>query len=745
MFRSRFRIGVTQKITLVVAVAAAAAGLATLAIGLNQSSKFADAANEDVANLSGARFDAIALSAASNVATINATLQQKMAADVRVGESLAESMGGFNVGLLPTVSWSAVNQFDTSTTDVVLPEMRIGDEWMAQISDPALEALLVDEVFRQVGAISTVFQRMNDDGDMLRVSTNVAKADGTRAIGTYIPAVNPDGVPNAVVSTLLEGETFIGTAFVVNRWYVTAYAPIVDFQGAVIGSFFVGVPQDAVTELQDSILGIDVGENGVMTVVRASGAQRGDVVFGPPHIAELGNVADMVDLDGRPFVAETIDAALELEPEEVGRTSYRVEDVGTMNAHFVYYEPWDWVIVANSAEIDSALVAATLDTGRTEMRNMLILGTLAVVLATAMLGMVYARRLAKPIKSVAERADDIAQGNFDIEPLALVRNDELGDLAGSFDEMTAMLGVVGAQAEAIADRRLSAPELDRRLPGQLGDAFRGMIDSLKELVSELRTSSSQLDSAAQLLASVSSAVGESAERTSTQATRVSSTGNIVSSRVSTVASAVEEMNSSISEISVSTTEASQVANEAVSVAGQSSDTIAKLTASSEEIGNVIKVINSIAEQTNLLALNATIEAARAGEAGKGFAVVANEVKELASQTAKATEEIGIRIQAIQDDALGAVDANQKIGLTIDRINEITLTIASAIAQQSVTTTEIGRNISEAALGTSEIAQDIGLVAEAAKSTRQSTSDTQGSAEDLARMASSLNQLVDQFS
>jgi len=342
---SGFRIGVTQKITLVVAVAAVAAGLASMTIGLTQSSKFADAANEESTNLASARFDAIAVSSASNVATIDATLQQKLGADVRVGQSMAEQMGGFRLGLITNVSWTAVNQFDQSTVDIELQEMRVGREWLGQVSNPAEEAPFVDDVFNQLGAISTVFQRMNAPGDMLRVSTNVAKTDGTRAIGTYIPAINPDKTPNAVVSTVLAGETYIGTAFVVNRWYITAYAPIFDIRGEVVGSFFVGLPQDTVTELQDSILGTDVGENGSMTVIRASGGQRGDVVFGPDSLAGTPNIGEALDLDGRPYIAETLDAALELEPGEVGRNRFRLEDVGTVTAHFAYYErctPGDW-------------------------------------------------------------------------------------------------------------------------------------------------------------------------------------------------------------------------------------------------------------------------------------------------------------------------------------------------------------------------------------------------------------------
>jgi methyl-accepting chemotaxis protein len=235
-----------------------------------------------------------------------------------------------------------------------------------------------------------------------------------------------------------------------------------------------------------------------------------------------------------------------------------------------------------------------------------------------------------------------------------------------------------------------------------------------------------------------------AEETATQSNVVSAASEQVTQNVSVVATGAEEMLASIREIAKSANESARVAGNAVSVADTTNTTIGKLGESSVEIGNVVKVITSIAQQTNLLALNATIEAARAGEAGKGFAVVANEVKELAKQTAKATEDIGRRIEAIQGDSKKSVEAIAEISSIIGQINDISHTIASAVEEQTATTNEMGRNVAEAAKGTGEISKSISGVASAAQSTTVGASDTQKAARALAAMASELQALVGRF-
>jgi methyl-accepting chemotaxis protein len=313
---------------------------------------------------------------------------------------------------------------------------------------------------------------------------------------------------------------------------------------------------------------------------------------------------------------------------------------------------------------------------------------------------------------------------------------------GIVRSLTKVKGVCESLADGDLTRTTGLTSRDE--PGQMGQSLDAAMVKLRQTVSTIDGSASSLASASEQMSSTAQQIAASAEETSAQAQTVSAATEQISRSVDSVSSGSHEMGSAIREISENASEAARVAAEAVDVTAATAATMNKLGESSIEIGNVIKTITAIAEQTNLLALNATIEAARAGELGKGFAVVASEVKDLAQETARATEDISRRVEAIQTDTGGAVTAIEEITRVIARISDFQTTIASAVEEQTATTAEMSRNVNEAATGTNQIAQNITGVAEAARLTSEGVSQTRQATTELARMSADLTALVANF-
>ncbi|MDI6098675.1 methyl-accepting chemotaxis protein [Actinoplanes sp. NEAU-A12] len=305
---------------------------------------------------------------------------------------------------------------------------------------------------------------------------------------------------------------------------------------------------------------------------------------------------------------------------------------------------------------------------------------------------------------------------------------------------------VGAVLDQVAEGDLTGdPDVHQRDElGHMADSLRRATGTLRQTVTDLTAHSEGLATEAGTLADTSRRSTDSAHQGARQAAEVADSAATMSVNIQTVAAGADEMGASIREISESATQAVHVAQRAVEVTANTSAVMAKLGDSSAQIDTVVKAITAIAEQTNLLALNATIEAARAGELGKGFAVVASEVKELSQETARATEDIGQRVAAIQADTAGAVAAIEEISAIIGRINEFQTTIASAVEEQTVTTNEMSRNVNEAADAGSRVAGTINAVAASVQQTTTGVAEADRAATHLAGMSTDLRRIVDRF-
>lgn len=383
-------------------------------------------------------------------------------------------------------------------------------------------------------------------------------------------------------------------------------------------------------------------------------------------------------------------------------------------------------------EIDGLAASAARDATQSMIFGLAVL--LAAALISAAAFWLIVSRVMRPLEAIRSTMSQLAEGDKAVTVPGLDRKDEIGAMAAAVEVFRKNAEEIDRlEAEQVERDRLTAEE-KRRMMNELADSFLASVGGVVDMVSSAAT---EMESTAQSMTGT-------ADETNRRAVAVSAASEEASTNVNSVASAADELSSSIGEIARQVQHAAGIAAGAVASADATNRTVEGLAATAQKIGEVVDLINTIAEQTNLLALNATIEAARAGDAGKGFAVVAQEVKALASQTSKATEEIGQQISGIQSATAEAVKAIREIGGTIVSINEISSAIASAVEEQGAATEEIARNVQQASSGTGEVSANITGVSSAASETGTAATQVLGAARDLAQQAERLRQEVDGF-
>jgi methyl-accepting chemotaxis protein WspA len=725
------RISLRNKIYGLALVAAILPALVLLLLLLHFRSSVSQEAAREMTSLAEANVEQAAKDAYGLCETANNLLQGRVDHNLSVARRVLAQKGGVSTGR-DMVRWQAVNQLSHGATAISLPQILIGGVPATQDRSFKVPAPLVDEVTRLVGSATTIFQRMNESGDMLRVATTVAASDGNRGIGTYIPAIGPDGTPSPVVATVMRGEVYRGTAFVVNDRYVAAYEPLRDRGGRVIGMLFVGEKISAVGSVRSTLLNTVIGRTGYIVVIGAKGNQRGRYIISKGGMRDGEALWEQRDSDGKLFVQEMVQHALVAGKGELFRRKYVWQNPGEpkprlKHSALIYFEPWDWLIAAGAYEDEYTGAIEGVKLSATHLLWSVILAGFISLLVVLFIAFVMGKRLTKPIELVTKLAGKVAKGDLHssreyflnlpagkdghtLRRFAFL--DESVDLMSSFQEMTQTLGsLIGQVQRAGIQVTASTTEITAS-----AKQLEPTVTEQAAATREVSATSSQISATSRDLLQTMSDAGEAA----LDATAQAESGQ---SKLSEMETAMREL---------------------VKATGSISSRLGIISDRASKISTVVTTINKISDQTALLSLNAAIEAEKAGEFGKGFSVVAREISRLADQTAVATEDIDSVVKEMQSSVSSGVMEMDKFSEEVrQRVAEVN-GIAAALGKMIEKVQALGPEFETAKQGMQGQTQAAEQINEAMKQLAQTADLTKSLLGEFQKITTQLNSAVQEL-
>lgn len=428
----------------------------------------------------------------------NKSVMRELRGALQLAQTLLQSNGTPGASD-KTITWQAINQFTKTASAATLPQLQIGDTRLDRIEDPGQKVPIIDEITRRTGATCTIFQKMPDNS-MLRVATSVIAKSGKRAVGTYIPAVH-QGKDNRVVATVLAGKTFYGRAFVVDDWYLTAYTPIRDAKGTIIGTLYVGVKINKVlADLRKTLLQTTVGKTGHVWVLGGKGKQRGQYILNKQSSLDGKNVWQTTDVDGRNYVQSIIKQALSNKPGEVGLIEFNMRDQGdsqaqTRLASFTYFPAWDWIVGMEAKYDEFRDVEYRVGSSFDRMLQTVSLASLLVMLLAMLLCLVFTRFITGPIQKMTAQlsgsASDVGDASQVIDQASRNLSENNSQIAAGLEETSSSVTELSSIAETSAQNAQQADQVSLQSADMLtktGDS----LDHLRGLMERISRSSEEM-------------------------------------------------------------------------------------------------------------------------------------------------------------------------------------------------------------------------------------------------------------
>jgi methyl-accepting chemotaxis protein WspA len=603
--------------------------------------------------------------------TSNDLIQDKVDRSQKVAWAMLNKEGPPILGN-DKATWTALDQFSKKSIKITLPKMMLGAKWLGQESNFSNIVPVVDEVKKLVGGACTIFQRMNEDGDMLRVATNVATTNQQRAIGTYIPAIKPDGTKGEIVAAIMKGQPYKGIAWVVNAWYIASYEPIFDTENRIIGMLFVGEQLESVPSLRKNIQSVSVGETGRVLIFGGKGDQKGKYLVTSDGKKEGENGWFTKDSDGKYVAQEIINAAMS--SSEVIAHHYMYSEPGSGRpprkkiAIAKYFEYWDWVIVAATYEDEYYSAKKGVETISGNFTQNILLWTGGILVITLIIAFYFSQKIANPISRLIGSVEKIA----------------MGDLKGGNEELE--LFEMSRKNTSSWRAKLKIDDRDESVILVL--SVKKMAANLFSLLSKVGNSGMQVNSSATEISASARELEATVAEQAASIKEVSATAKEILQTSNTLLKSLEENIGSGVKIASETAEdgrdnlntLEEAMLQLIKATNSISAKLAVINSKANKISSVVTAINKISDQTNLLSLNAAIEAEKAGEFGKGFSVVAREISRLADQTAVATHDIEHMVREMQSSVSSGV-------MEMDKFSE-------EVRQDSVTVSSISERLNE---------------------------------------------------